>query len=429
MKIIQLTAGTGNFYCGTCLRDHALIKGLTDLGHDATLVPMYLPLVTETPADRDVPLFFGGINVYLREKLSLCRHTPRWLDRLLDSRTLLRLAARNAGMTKARDLGELTLAVLQVGDSRQRKELDRLIDWLSSHKRPDVVCLSNALLSGFARPIQQALGVPVVCTLQGEDAFLDSLPPPFDAKCWDALRANVAEIAAFVAVSDYYGETMQRRLDIPAAKANVVRNGIDLSDFEHLDLRPAAAPTIGYLTQIIPGKGLERLIDAFLVLKQANRIAKLALHVAGSLVPAEKPFLARMKQKVADAGFAADLKVSPNIERADKLAFLASLSVLSVPATYGESFGLYVIEALAAGVPVVQPRHAAFPEVLTLTGGGILCEPDDTAALAEALGTLLDNPQGAQALGAEGRRGAFEHFGLPRMCREFVDILEHTTDQ
>ncbi len=105
MKIIQLTAGTGNFYCGTCLRDHALIKGLADLGHDATLVPMYLPLVTETPADSDVPLFFGGINVYLREKLSLCRHTPHWLDRLLDSRTLLRLAARNAGMTKARDLG------------------------------------------------------------------------------------------------------------------------------------------------------------------------------------------------------------------------------------------------------------------------------------------------------------------------------------
>ena len=427
MKIIQLTAGTGNFYCGTCLRDHALVKGLANLGHDATIVPMYLPIVAETPVDSSAPLFFGGINVYLREKLSLFRHTPRWLDSFLDNRTLLRLAARNASMTKARDLGELALAVLQVGDSRQQKELDRLINWLSSHQRPDVVCLSNALLSGFAGPIQQKLGVPVICTLQGEDAFLDSLPPPFDTKCWDALRANVAEIAAFVAVSDYYGETMQRRLDIPAAKANVVRNGIDLSDFEHLDRQPATAPTIGYLTQIIPGKGLERLIDAFLVLKQANRIAKLRLHVAGSLVLAEKPFLARMKQKVADAGFASDFEVSPNIERDDKLAFLASLSVLSVPATYGESFGLYVIESLATGVPVVQPRHAAFPELLALTGGGILCEPDDTAALAEALGTLLDDPQGARALGAEGRRGAFEHFGLPRMCLEFIDVLEQTT--
>ena len=148
MKIIQLTAGTGNFYCGTCLRDHALVKGLANLGHDATIVPMYLPIVAETPVDSSAPLFFGGINVYLREKLSLFRHTPRWLDSFLDNRTLLRLAARNAGMTKARDLGELALAVLQVGDSRQQKELDRLIDWLSSHQRPDVVCLSNALLSG-----------------------------------------------------------------------------------------------------------------------------------------------------------------------------------------------------------------------------------------------------------------------------------------
>jgi glycosyltransferase involved in cell wall biosynthesis len=428
MRIIQISAGTGNFYCGSCLRDHAAVKGLAALGHDTQIVPLYLPLVTETPSNGDVPMFFGGINVYLQQKSALFRHTPGWFDRVLDSTVILKLAARNAGMTKAHELGELTLATLQVQDSRQRKELRRLIDWLASTVRPDVICLSNALLTGFAKPIREAIDVPVVCTLQGEDAFLDGLPAPYDGRCWEALRENVADVAGFIAVSKYYGDVMRKRMALDAARAHVVYNGIELDDFKTLNCVKSAKPVIGYLTQIIPGKGGERLVDAFISLKRENRVTDLQLHIAGSLVPAERPFLKRLEQKVEDAGFADDLQISTNIDRATKLAFLGSLSVLSVPATYGESFGLYVIEALAAGVPVVQPRHAAFPEVIEMTGGGILCEPDNTRALADALASLLLDPVHAAALGEHGKRVVFEEFGVDRMCRELADVFNQVIE-
>src|SRR5947207_2581723 len=91
MRFIQLTSGTGGFYCGTCLRDNALVTELRRQGHDALLVPLYLPpTLDEAAAPGDAPLFYGGVNVYLQHKASLFRKTPRWVDRLLDAPGLLR---------------------------------------------------------------------------------------------------------------------------------------------------------------------------------------------------------------------------------------------------------------------------------------------------------------------------------------------------
>src|SRR5437763_268183 len=95
MRIVQLTAGTGSFYCGTCLRDNALVAELRRQGHDALLVPLYLPLaLDEPPATPATPLFYGGVNVYLQQQSSLFRKTPRWVDRLLDAPGVLRAAAK-----------------------------------------------------------------------------------------------------------------------------------------------------------------------------------------------------------------------------------------------------------------------------------------------------------------------------------------------
>jgi glycosyltransferase involved in cell wall biosynthesis len=113
-----------------------------------------------------------------------------------------------------------------------------------------------------------------------------------------------------------------------------------------------------------------------------------------------------------------------NVTHEQKQAFLRTLSILSVPATYGESFGLYVIEALACGVPVVQPRHAAFPELCEATGGGILCEPDDPAALADALDDMLNDAGRAREIGERGRRAVIERFGVDRMAREVAQVCD-----
>ena len=223
MRIVQLTPGTGNFYCGTCLRDNTLVAALRREGHDAVLLPMYLPhfVDEESVAEENAPLFFGGINVYLQQKSAFFRNSPAWLDRWLDSPALLRRAAARSGMTSARDLGELTLSMLQGEEGRQAKELEKVIAWLSrKENRPDVVCLSNVLLVGLARRIRQALDVPVVCTLQGEESFVDALPEP--ERCWQALRERAGDVSLFVAVSRYYGEVMTRRLGLAPERVEVV---------------------------------------------------------------------------------------------------------------------------------------------------------------------------------------------------------------
>src|SRR2546421_8676507 len=171
MRIVFLTPGTGSFYCGTCMRDNALAVALRKMGHDAILVPMYLPpALDETAASPDAPLFYGGVNVYLQQKSSIFRKTPRIVDRLLDSAPIISSAARKAGMTDPSDLGDITLSILRGEEGNQAKELDRLTEWLAGEGKADVVVLSNALLMGLARRIKQRTGAAVVCTLHGEDS-------------------------------------------------------------------------------------------------------------------------------------------------------------------------------------------------------------------------------------------------------------------
>lgn len=423
MRIIQITPGTGSFYCGTCLRDNALVAELRRQGHDALMMPLYLPLVVdETPTAGDTPLFYGGVNVYLQQKSALFRQTPRWLDRLLDAPRILRLAASRAGSTEARELGDLTVSTLRGEEGRQLKELDRLADWLAG-ERPDVLCLSNALLIGLARRIKQRTGAAVACTLQGEDAFLDSLPEGDRRAAWEAFSERAADVDAFIAVSHYYAEVMRRRAGLPAARVHVVHNGILLDGYAPAPA-PPDPPAVGYLARLCPAKGLATLVEAYIILRKNNRVPNLQLRVAGSMTAADRPFVERLRGRLADAGLTSDVRFLPNLDRAEKIAFLQGLSVFSVPATYGESFGLYVIEALAAGVPVVQPRHAAFPELIQATGGGLLCEPDDPASLAAAIEGLIRDPDEARLLGARGRDAVLDRFSVARMAEGVTRVFE-----
>lgn len=430
MHIVQLTPGTGNFYCGACLRDHALLRALRRMGHETLMVPMYLPLVVEEPIHQDGnrqadQIFFGGINVYLQQKLRLFRRTPRWIDRWLDSPRLLRWIGQRSNMTRPDDLSEITLSMLRGEDGRQAKEVNKLIDWLVASPKTDVVNLSNALLVGLAGPIKARLNVPVVCTLQGEDAFLDALSPPSNDEAWRALAERARDIDAFVAISQYYGDLMTRRLGLPEQRVHVVHNGIPLDDYPKPQDRPPIQsnfPVLGYFARMCPAKGLHTLVEAYIRLKTSGRCEDLKLHVAGSVTSADKSYVAAMRQKLENAGVLADVTVTANPNRTAKLAMLQGLSVFSVPATYGESFGLYILEALAAGVPVVQPRHGAFEELLAATGGGILCEPDDPARLAEQIEALLVDENRRRTLGDEGQRNVFERFSDDRMAKEVASL-------
>jgi glycosyltransferase involved in cell wall biosynthesis len=434
-------------YCGGCLRDNALVAALRQLGHEALMIPLYLPLTLDEE-DQSVgnPIFFSGINVYLAQKAPLFRSAPGWLRDLFASPRLLQWAAGKAAKTRAADLGELTLSMLRGEDGNQARELDELIAWLKTQPKPDVLSLSNVLLVGMARRLKSEVGAPVACALQGEDFFLDGLPESHRATCWQSLAERAADVDLFVAPSRYFGDLMRKRLGLPADRVRVVYNGIKLDGYDEEGRRQKAEyrmqkgegqgasvppspltprpspPTLGFFARMCREKGLDTLVEAYILLRKRRRVGDLRLHVGGSCGPADQAFVEGLRERLRAEGVLADVEFHPNLDRAGKLKFLRSLSVFSVPARYGEAFGLYVIEAMAAGVPVVQPRAAAFPELVEATGGGLLCAEENPQALAEAIEELLLDPARARALGEAGRRAVFERFSAEAMARAMAQV-------
>jgi glycosyltransferase involved in cell wall biosynthesis len=430
LRIVQITPGAGKMFCGACLRDNALVAALRRLGHAATMMPLYVPLtLDEADQSAGAPLFYGGINVFLEQHSALFRHAPPWLHRWLAAPALLNLAAGPATRTRPEHLGPITLSMLRGEEGRQARELDELIGWLR-HEKPDVICLSNALLIGLTRRLRSELRVPVICTLQGEDWFLDSLPAGAREQAWQIVAERAAEADLFIAPSRYFADLMQKRLRLPQERVHVVFNGINLEGFSP---NPQSAegsrtstnpqfPTLGYFARMSREKGLEQLVAAFLLLKKRARVKNLKLRVGGSCGPADQVVVVELRDRLEKAGVGGDVDFVPNPSRAAKLEFLRSLSVFSVPATYHEAFGLYLIEALASGVPVVQPAHSAFPEIVQATGGGLLCDAHDLNALADALESLLLDPARARALGETGRRAVAEKFNVETMAREVAAL-------
>ncbi len=415
-------------YCGNCLRDNALVATLRQMGHEVTMVPLYLPLTLDEPdQSADTPIFFSGINVYLEQKSALFRGTPGWFRKLLGSRKLLKWASGRAAKTRAQDVGEITLSMLRGEDGNQARDLDELIAWLKAQATPDVVCLSNVLLIGMARHLKQELNTAVVCMLQGEDWFLDALPESYRADSWKTVAERAREVDMLIAPSHYFGDLMSKRLNLPAGNVQVSWNGIHLAGFEQNSEPKSGPPAIGYFARLCAEKGMDTLVDAYLLLRKDPRNSRIRLRLGGSCGPADEPFVQAQLQKLKAAGVANEVEVHPNLSRDQKIAFLKSLSMFSVPAKYGEAFGLYVVEAMAVGVPVVQPRAASYPELIEASGGGVLCEPNDPRSLAKELQGLLDAPEKSGALGASGRKAAVEKFSSEAMARSILAKYQEAT--
>ncbi|HWF19701.1 MAG TPA: glycosyltransferase family 4 protein [Verrucomicrobiae bacterium] len=431
MNIVQITPGAGAMFCGNCFRDNALVAALRRQGHSVLMVPLYLPLtLDEEDQTQGVPIFFNGVNVYLEQKSEWYRTAPRWLHRLFASPSLLKFASGRAAKTRAADLGDITLSMIRGEDGNQIRELDELIAFLKTQPKPDIICLSNALLAGLARKLKSELGVPIACVLQGEDTFLDVLPDSHRALTWKTLAERCADIDLFIPPTQYFARLMRERLNLPEHRVRVIYNGINLDGFElsTLNHQSSTTPTLGYFARMCREKGLDTLVEAFIILKERDTVKNLKLKIGGGCGPSDLPVVERLRDRLRAKVFLQDVEFHPNVDRAAKQAFLRSLSVFSVPALYGEAFGLYVIEALASGVPVVQPRHAAFPELVEISGGGVLCEPGDAKALANALEPLLLDSNNARALGAAGRKAVEEKFNAQAMANETIRAFEETVE-
>ena len=423
MRIAYLAAGAAGMYCGSCLHDNTLAAELLKMGEDVVLVPIYTPLRTDEQDVSRPRVFFGGINAYLQQKFPLFRRTPRWLDGWLDSPRLLRLVAGRGLSVEAAKLGDLTLSMLRGEQGNQRKELEKLVDWLVDKVQPDVVHLSNALMLGLPRLIAARCGPPVVCSLSGEDIFLEKLPPPYYEHARTLLRERAQEVDAFVALNRYYADYMAEYLAVARDRIATIPHGLNLEGHgDRLGQPPGQPRRIGYLARVCPEKGLHLLVDACERLVRQSHAPAFELHAAGYLGASDRPYLAELERRAAAGALAGRFLYRGELDRAEKIAFLRSLDVFSTPTVYRESKGLPALEAWANGVPTVLPDHGAFPEMVAATGGGVLHQPLDAGELAEKLGDLLANPDRADELGRAGRAAVHSHFGAQAMAEETLRL-------
>lgn len=424
MKVLYLTAGAAEMYCGSCLRDNALAAALMQRGHDVVLMPIYTPTTTDEKNVSSTKVFFGGISVYLEQNVPLFRYTPAFFDRLWDSEFVLKLASKRQIKVDPTFLGAMTVSMLKGTAGHQRKEVDKLVSWLKHESRFDLISLPFALLISLAKPIKGALGCPVVCTLQGEDLFLDQLREPWKSESMALIRAAVPHVDHFVAVSDYYARFMVKYFGIPPEKMSVVPLGINLDGHAPAPVRTAPPYTIGYFARIAPEKGLHVLCEAYHLLRKRDDVPPTRLVAGGYLLDEHRDYLetcrSRMKLWEIDDQFT--YVGSP--DRAGKIALLQSFDVFSVPTTYADPKGLFLLEAMANGLPVVEPRHGAFPEIISRAGGGMLVTPEDPAALAQALYTLITDRARAATLAQQAAEGVRAHYTVAQAAETAERIYQ-----
>jgi glycosyltransferase involved in cell wall biosynthesis len=414
-------------YCGSCLRDNALAIELMARGHDVTLVPVYTPTLTDDQNVSRRNVLFGGISVYLQQHSSIVRRLPRIFDRLWDSPWVINAFAGRGVSADARFLGEMTISMLQGESGKLRREFDKLVDWTRDEPVPDVVNLPNSLLISMAAPLRRALHRPVCVTLQGDELFINGLVSPYREQALQLIRRQVRDVDRFIAVSDYCARFMTTFLEIPGDRIAVVPLGISMGGYGPPKGGPHVrepAFRVGYLARVAPEKGLHLLAEAYVRLRQRMGGAPARLEVAGYMAADQRAYLESARTVLSRAGLQDEMVYRGEVDRAGKRAFLRELDVLSVPATYDEPKGMFLLEAMASGVPVVQPRRGAFIEVVGKTGGGTLVDPDSPDALATGLHALWADPALRERLGRSAFEGVRAHYTIAHSADRLIAAYE-----
>jgi glycosyltransferase involved in cell wall biosynthesis len=422
MKIAYLIAGAGGMYCGACIRDNASARALLEKGCDVTAIPLYTPIRVDGPVATVDRVLYGGVNVFL-EQAGLGRWIPKSLARLLDSPMFLRGIGRLAAKIEPSSAGALTVSVLKGKNGRQRAELERLLDFLGEHVQPDVVYLPNCLFSALAGPIKEALGARVVCALQGEETFVDALPDPHRSEVRRLIQSLAPDIDAFTAPNRWYAHRMADFLGIDAAKIVVVPLGLDTTGYPERPASQPAEPTIGFMARVAPEKGLHVLCESFRRLCLRSGTENVRVKAAGWLAKGEREYLRRLELQMRDWGLQDRFSYIGELDLEAKVEFLSSLTVLSVPTAYPEPKGMYVLESMACGTPVVLPRHGSFPELIETAGGGVLVDPDDPDALADGLWSVVSDAKRRDELSRRGHEAVHcrltSHAAADRLLKVF----------
>lgn len=382
MKILFIIPGSGDsFYCGNCFRDNLQASALRKTGHEAIVMPLYLPLKYRS-FQADTPLFFPATTYYTAQKFFKKRKMPKWLQRFTASDVMLNLASSMSGTTSAEGMEEMTLSMITGNDPAFMNQVRELVDWVKNHEKPDIIHLSSTLLLGIAKVLKQETGIPIVCSVQDEEVWIDSLEDVYADVAWQGIAANAGYIDRFVTTSEFYKNMVQKRIP-QIADVEVIYPGIDRKKYTVTPF--PSTPVIGFFYRMNRENGLDILAEAFVKLKNRNTIPGLKLKIGGGYIGKDKHFVKKVKNILAP--YINDVEIVEPYNLEQHAGFYGSVTVLSVPITFDEGVGLYICEAFATGRPAVEPATGSFPEIVG--EAGILYAPNNSDSLSEALEKIL----------------------------------------
>ena len=423
MHILQIIPGSGgSFYCGNCLRDDKFHNAMKAQGHEVTKIPMYLPLFSDEHDLNDMPVFYGAISIYLKQLYPIFRHAPAWIDRLLNSRPMLKFAASMAGSTNAKGLEEMTVSMLMGEEGAQKEELNRMVSWMAEYLKPDVIHLSNALLLGLAPKLREEFpNARLFCSLQDEDVWVDAMKDSFRDKIWNLMSTKSESIDGFIGVSDFYSKVSIQKIKMDADKVFTNHLGVDPDEYR-ITKPEEKARNIGYISRMCEANGFDIMIDAFIELKKDDKFKDVNLILTGGSTGDDKPLLKRVKQKLQDVGLFNQVEFHEDFDGEGRHDFFKKVQMISVPVRNGEAFGLYLLESMASGVPVVQPALGAFPEIIEKSEGGMIYDNNSPEELAKALKNLLMDGKKLKELSIKARTGVEKHFNIYTQADNLIEI-------
>jgi glycosyltransferase involved in cell wall biosynthesis len=424
MRVVYLITGSGgSFYCGNCYRDMLYVRAIRKVpGVTAKAIPLYLPPDRSNVRDGfEKKVFFGAISMFLREKVRFLRNMPAFMDKLVDSHPLLKLAARQAGATRTEGYEDLTINMIEGDNAFRSHEVDRLVKYLLIDGKPDIIHLSNALILGLARQLKKRMNIKIVCSLLNEDDWIDDMAEPYQSRAWNMIAKEAEHVDSFITPSSYSRELFKRKTGLSAENVHIVPLGFDPESTMH-EKTGIASPSLGYFCRVNSHNGFDKLTDAFIEIKSKNLIPDLTLHVCGGYTGDDKPFISEQIKKIREHGFQKSVKIYPEFMGDNKMEFFKNVDVISVPVRKYDGYGLYIIEANGAGIPVVQPATGAFPEILEMTGGGLIYSPDNNEELVGALVKLLNNKNLQKELGEAGKKNVRVKLSLEKMSVALSDI-------
>jgi glycosyltransferase involved in cell wall biosynthesis len=417
MKIVYLITGSGgSFYCGNCYRDMIYLRAIKNVpGINASAIPLYLPpddTNAENGLDRNV--FFGAISMYLREKVPFLRNMPAFFDKILDSRPMLKMAARRSGTTNTEGLEDMTLSMIKGERAFPEKELKRLVKYLTENGKPDLIHLSNALIIGLARQLKRYIDVKIVCSLLNEDDWIDEMVEPYRSNAWRLIAEEAPNVDNFITPSSYYKDLFISKTGFSGNNVHIIPLAIDTRNLNILP-KKNNYPAVGYFSRINSQNGFDKLVDAFIELKTSDKLPGLTLHVSGGFTGSDKTFIAEQIRKIKLHGLKRFIRIYPEFQGNSKEEFFSSIDIMCVPVRKHDGYGLYILEANAAGVPVVQPGTGAFPEIIEKTRGGITYSPDTIKELSASLIKLFDDHGLRINLGDSGKENVLKLLSLSGM--------------